>query len=127
MSEAPFDLSLAADGEGFVLSRTGDDGVTTTISLTPADILSLTRSALELREKSLSARQPASGAVEAVLASPVREATLAREMLGDHVLLTLTGPDGDHASFALPIDIAADVSTRLSALLESAPPTLSRQ
>ncbi|MBY6242143.1 hypothetical protein [Methylosinus sp. Sm6] len=128
MSEAPFGLSLDPDGEGFVLSRTGDDGVTARIPLTAADILSLTRSALALREQSLAARQAASGDVEAVLASPVREATLAREMLGGHVLLTLTSPEGDRASFALPLALAAELSAQLTELVEAPPPaSISRQ
>jgi hypothetical protein len=127
MSEAPFGLSLDPDGDGFVLTHTGLDGVTARIPLGAADILSLTRSALALREQSLAARQPASDEVEAVLASPVGEATLARELLGDHVLLTLSAPGGDKASFALPLPLAADLATRLAALVETPPATLSRQ
>lgn len=122
MSEASSGLSLDPNGDDFTLSRTGDDGVTTRIVLTAADILTLTRSALALREKSLAARQPASGEVEAVLASPVSEATLAREWLGDHVLLTLASPDGDRTSFALPTALAGDLCARLAALLEEQPP-----
>jgi hypothetical protein len=122
MSEASSGLTLDPNGDDFILSRTSDDGVTARIALSAADILSLTRSALALREKSLAERQPASGEVEAVLASPVREATLAREWLGDHVLLTLASPDGDRASFALPTALAADLCTRLAAVLEEQPP-----
>lgn len=122
MSEASSGLSLDPNGDDFILSQTGDDGATARIALSAADILALTRSALALRDKRLAARQPASGEMEAVLASPVAEATIAREALGDHVLLTLTSPDGDRASFALPLALAAELSARLAALLAQSPP-----
>jgi hypothetical protein len=123
MSEASSGLSLDPNGDDFILSRTSDDGVTTRIALSAADILALTRSALALREQRLAASQPASGEMEAVLASPVTEATLAREMLGDHVLLTMTSQDGDRASFALPSALAAGLSVRLAELVAQTPPT----
>jgi hypothetical protein len=123
MSEASSGLSLVSNGDDFILSQTGDDGVTARIALSAADILALTRSALALREKRLAASQPASGEMEAVLASPVTEAEIAREALGDHVLLTLTSPEGDRASFALPLGLAAELSARLADLVAETPPT----
>ncbi|HEY8260630.1 MAG TPA: hypothetical protein VIG55_05420 [Methylosinus sp.] len=47
----------------------------------------------------------------------------AREALGDHVLLTLASPDGDRASFALPLALAAHLSARLADLVAQTPPT----
>jgi hypothetical protein len=116
MSEAS-GLNLDPNGDDFILSRTGDDGVTARISLTAADILALTRSALALRGRSLADRQPASGDVEAVLATPVESASLHREMLGDNFLLTLTSPDGNRLAFALPAGLAAGIAERLGEML----------
>ncbi|WP_159726639.1 hypothetical protein [Methylosinus sp. Ce-a6] len=117
MSEASSGLSLDPDGDGFILSRTGDDGVTARIALSAADILALTRSALALRETSLAQRQPASGDVEAVLATPVEKIALHREMLGDNLLLTLLSPDGNRLAFALPSALAAELAERLAGAL----------
>ena len=117
MSEASSGLSLDPDGDGFILSRTGDDGVTARIALSAADILALTRSALALRETSLAKRQPASGDVEAVLATPVEKIALHREMLGDNLLLTLLSPDGNRLAFALPSALAAELAERLAGAL----------
>jgi hypothetical protein len=125
MSEAAPGLSLDPDGDDFILTRTGDDGATARIPLTAADILALTRSALALREKGLAARQPASGEVEAVLATPVETIELHRETLGEHVLLGFVSPDGNRLAFALPAALAADLAARLAGLadvLVAAPP-----
>ncbi|HEY8064854.1 MAG TPA: hypothetical protein VIF40_08990 [Methylosinus sp.] len=117
MSEAASGLNLDPVGDDFILSRTGDDGVTARIVLTAADILDLTRSALKLRERDLAERQSASGEVEAVLATPVETVSLHREMLGDNLLLTFVSPDGNRLAFALPSALAADLVERLSSVL----------
>lgn len=114
MSEATSGLNLDANGDDFILSRTDDDGVTAKIALSAADILTLTRSALAIREKSLAQRQPASGEMEAVLATPVAEITLDRELLGDNVLLTMIAADGNRLAFALPSALAAALAERLA-------------
>lgn len=117
MSEASSGLSLDPDGDGFILSRTGDDDVTARIALSAADILALARSALALREKSLAERQPANGDVEAILATPVEKITVHREMLGDNLLLSLVSPDGNRLAFALPSALAAELAERLAGAL----------
>lgn len=127
MSEASSGLNLDPIGEDFILSRKGDDGVTAKIVLTAADILELTRSALALREKGLAERQPASGEVEAVLATPVESIALHREMLGDNLLLTLVSPDGNRLAFALPSAVAGDLVERLSAVLATQTAAPARQ
>lgn len=123
MPEASSGLNLDPNGDDFILSRTGDDGVTARISLTAADIFALTRSALAIREKKLAERQPASGDVEAVLATPVETVALHRDMLGENILLALTGPDGNRFAFALPAALAANLAERLSHLLEERVPS----
>ncbi|PWB84092.1 MAG: hypothetical protein C3F11_03090 [Methylocystaceae bacterium] len=125
MPEAASGFNLDPDGDDFILSRTDHDGVTAKISLTAADILALTRSALAIRERSLSQRQPAGGAVEAVLATPVTEVELNRELLGDNILLTMISADGNRLTFALPSTLAVDVAGRIADLSEgqaSSPP-----
>lgn len=117
MSEASSGLSLDPDGDGFILSRTGDDGVTASIALSAADILALTRSAIALREASLAERQPAHGDVEAILATPVEKIAVHREMLGDNLLLSLVSPDGNRLAFALPSALAAELAERLAGAL----------
>lgn len=124
----PSGLDLEPDGDDFVLSRTDRDGVTARIALSAADILALTRSALALRERSLSQRQPANGEVEAVLATPVVEVALNRELLGDNLLLTMISADGNRLTFALPSALAADLAGRIADLPEErASSTPSRQ
>jgi len=127
MSEAASGLILDPDGDDFILSRTGDDGVTARIALTAADILDLTRSALALREKGLAERQAASGEVEAVLATPVENVALHREMLGDNLLLTLVSPEGNRLAFALPSALAADLVERLTGVLATQAAAPARQ
>lgn len=119
MSEAAPGLNLDPDGDGFILSRRGDDGVTARIALSASDILALTRSALARREKNLAARQPASGDVEAILATPVESVALHREINGDNLLLTLVSPDGNRLAFAFTAALAAELAERLSGALEA--------
>lgn len=118
MAEAPTRLELDSDGDGFLLSRTDAAGVTVKIPLSAEDILSLPRAALTLRERSLAERQSASGETEAVLATPVMQVGVNREILGDNVLLTMVAADGTRLAFALPSALAADVAERISGLLQ---------
>ncbi len=120
MSEAPSGLKLDPDGDGFILTRTDHEGATAKIPLSAADILALTRSALALRERGLSQRQPANGEMEAVLASPVADVALNRELLGDNILLTMISADGSRLTFALPSALAADLARRIVDLPEGA-------
>jgi hypothetical protein len=128
MSEAPSRLTLEADGDNFVLSRTDAAGVTARIPLTAVDLVSIMKSALAARNKGLSQRQPASGEVEAVLAAPVAEVAVHREILGDNVLLTMIATDGTRLAFALPSALAADVAERIARVAqEGAGATSARQ
>ena len=113
MSREVSGLDLIEDGGDFRLSVTDETGNTTSVRLTPHQVLTLAQSAPSFRERILAPHNPSGGAVQAVVATPVVQIGLNQDSLGEEILLTLIAPNGARATYAIPLHIAEHLVERL--------------
>lgn len=106
-------LALDEDDEDFILRRANDDGTSSEIRLSADDVLTLSQSAANLRQRILAKRTPAAGGVTPVFATNVARFGLAPDTLGEDVLLTLIAQNDSQTVFALSPDIARLLAERL--------------
>jgi hypothetical protein len=117
MTKTESKLSLDPDGDDFILRRVMPDGSTTMMKLSETDVLTLAQSAPALQQQVLSRNNPQAGSHTAVSATQVVQVALHDESLGEGILLTMIGPGGSRATFALPPEIADLLVQRLPGFL----------
>lgn len=110
-------LSLDPDGDDFVLTRKAEDGTVTSMKLSETDILTLTQSVPALQQQVLSRHNRNASDYTAVSATQVVQMALNDEALKEAILLTMIGPGGSRATFALPPHIAELLVQRLPVFL----------
>ncbi len=106
-------ISLDEDGDNFVLTRTQPDGTTTSITLSPQNVMTLAQSAPLFRERVLSRIYPLGGGVSPVFATVTAQARVAPDALGEAILLTLIAPNGAGVTFEIAPSLARELAERI--------------
>lgn len=116
MSDPTHGMAFDEDGEDFVLTVTGKDGVSSSVRFTADQLLTLSQSATTWRERILLRRLP-KGAAGVRLVTPVHRIGIEPNMLGTAVLLTLQSATETTTAFALSPHIVRQMVEHLPAAL----------
>jgi hypothetical protein len=106
-------LDLQDEGDGFSLLVTDQNGKTSKVALTDDQLLTLAQSAPLFQARVLAKRSRTEAGVEAVYSTPVKEAILNTDLLGEKILLTLVAPNEARVVYELTPHLANNLVQRL--------------
>lgn len=110
MAQGTSSLRLDPVGDDFMLRRAG---ARRGFRLSGEDVLTLAQSASFLRDRVLSRYNPTGEGVVPVIATPVADATLGMDALGENLLLALEMPSGERVVFSVPRHKAAQLAASI--------------
>ncbi len=110
-------LSLYDEGEGYSLQRRDANGTTTSISLSPGDVMTLGQSGPLFRQRVQARFYPPGVDYTPVFMTPVVQCGLHLDALNENILLTLISPNGEELKFEIRPTIAEALAQKLPSYL----------
>jgi hypothetical protein len=106
-------LDLVDEGDGFSLLVNDANGKVSKVNLTDEQLLTLAQSAPLFQARVLAKLGRKEAGVDAVYSTPVKEAILNTDLLGEKIILTLVAPNEARVAFELTPHLANNLVQRL--------------